>query len=392
MTTIRALLEMVESIREDIAEKKSTCILIPLPPELASEFPPAPNKHGESPHISVLFVGPQTEQEFDKTVEIVRELIQHWNPFHVDLAGYGEFLNHAGEVIPHAIPYADEIPLLHNAIWGKLQAAGLAVKHHPGPFRPHATLAYQEKGKSYDGPKPKGQFTVNGLKISGYRPETAMFRRPQAEGEKGRNLALPQNAPLDVEWRSSHPTKMLTPNEWAAKSGDYGRFGMKTEGRLRLKLRESKTPIKFVPHEFTPANVRYVTIAELRAMSRELEKTPRYMHEKKLREMAEGLAGYGLSKRNVLVMDFNEEAKARAFMERAGKAGYSVEAGDSPVTVYVRHPEITHPVGEQSQGLASRGLDSAFLSTYPDDPSPNTTMKDVDESSRPRLKLRRGSS
>lgn len=466
-STVRAtriLVEELETIVEETDGKKSTCVLIPLPEELAKQFPPAPNKYGEDPHISVLFVGPQTEAEFGKTVSVIQDVLSKWRPFHVDLAGYGEFENHEGQIIPHAIPYADEIPMLHNAMWSKLQEAGLEIAHHKGPFRPHATLAYVEKGGKYDGPRPKGRFTVNGVKINGHKSAYALFGvkvHPRGarvpKNSKASPVAVDPGPDVDPKWIAKPPelVKALSETEWKALEGDYyGQIGTKTG--TKLKLREDKSDrvrphpraewscanclskfesdgvdrgYQFLGERLTgfcdgpadeafcascfeqrvaklgeatqaprlklreqretvvPGSVRYITRDEVMAYAREAEKMPRFKHEKKLREMAQGLTGYGLSRNNVFVVDFQEEAQAHAFMEKARQEGYSVDVGDTPCTAHVRHPELVGVKKEQSQGFASRGLDFPYLATEPDAAS-STIMKDFEESKPTRLRLK----
>lgn len=157
-------------------------VVLPLPSELAGQFPTRP-EDTSPPHVTVAYLGDIADADFAQAVEAVREVAAALEPFTIELQDYGEFDNGKGDTIAHMIPRAVDGPepaQMSAMLQASLRDRGVEPVRHPGPFRPHATLAYMPEGESYTGARPQGSFPASGFELwsDGSEPLAVPFSGP----------------------------------------------------------------------------------------------------------------------------------------------------------------------------------------------------------------------
>lgn len=142
-------------------------IYLRLPEELAGRFPPL--ETDASPrHLTLLYVGEADAEELDALTEACREVASALPPFEVEVFAYRERQNQRGQTIAHMEARSVGEPSLdtvHQAFLAAARARDLEVKHHPGPFLAHITLAYLHPESEYAGAKPRGRFRVDAVEV-----------------------------------------------------------------------------------------------------------------------------------------------------------------------------------------------------------------------------------
>jgi len=168
----RAVLERLRAHLERPAlyvEAEECGVFIRLPPELAAQFPEK-SEDSSPPHVTLCFIGHVPRSRTADLATALREALAGIAPFELELDLYAEFQNPEGATIAHMVPRAvglwpERLAALHASIKSHVEARGVRVGHHPGPFRPHVTLAYVPAGQVYEGPKPKGRWRVDGVEL-----------------------------------------------------------------------------------------------------------------------------------------------------------------------------------------------------------------------------------
>jgi hypothetical protein len=209
---------LTEATETDKTGKITCGVFVPLPYNLAKQFPPKPAVEDDSaPHVTLLYIGAVTPEEQAKVVKAVREVAKDWPPFHMDVSAYGEFENEKGQTIAHMVPTAmarkkgpagvfyRTMGELHADLHAGVEATGVKIGHTYGPgkkgstprersdsFKLHTTLAHQPKGVAYTGRKPTGNFQVNEIEVWGW--ET--YRIPL--GSTTGTADQPTGAPMQV--------------------------------------------------------------------------------------------------------------------------------------------------------------------------------------------------
>jgi len=176
----------------------SAGIFLPIPYNLARQFPNKDAHDDSVPHYTLLYVGDISPEDFyDKLVPAVRDVAQRFMPFSLEMRLYGEFKNDKGQSIAHMGGFATvpkvipqvgrptvhlvDMGHLHAMLWGAAEARDVNVAHGykgtpttPDPvlramaYKSHATLQYMEPGEVYSGPKPAGQWKVTELEVWGH--------------------------------------------------------------------------------------------------------------------------------------------------------------------------------------------------------------------------------
>jgi 2'-5' RNA ligase len=200
-------------------------VFIPLPFDIARDFPDKSHEDDSVPHLTMLYAGDLSVTDYENLVSTVAKVVRLYEPFRIDLKQYGEFHNPEGQLIPHMIPRAldmrmnvgilnlvpSSLATMHEDIRKACENAGLTVAHRYGPeadpeapyrqnFKAHATLDYVPAGSTYDGPHPKGSWMVTELECWGHekyrlplgvtqadqpgRPKLAEDKMPGGKGDK----------------------------------------------------------------------------------------------------------------------------------------------------------------------------------------------------------------
>jgi 2'-5' RNA ligase len=200
-------------------------VFIPLPFDIAREFPNKDHEDDSVPHLTMLYAGDMNPVDYRKLVDVVAKVVRLYEPFRIDLSKYGEFHNPEGQLIPHMIPRAPDMRMnvgilnlvpsslgtMHEDLRHAVERAGLTVAHRYGPeadeeapyrqnFKAHATLDYVPAGSTYDGPRPTGAWKVTEVECWGHekyrvplgvtqadqpgRPKLAEDKLPGGKGDK----------------------------------------------------------------------------------------------------------------------------------------------------------------------------------------------------------------
>ena len=175
----------VNEERELDKSKALSCgVFLPLPFDLAKDFPDKSEHDDSIPHYTLLYVGDCTPEEYKSLCTVVRGIALKLKPFPMDLASYGEFMNKEGMKISSMGPSLAarfRMAALHGMIRRAVEslAKDVKVKHTYGPeesktipyeaqFKPHATLAYLPRMMPYTGPKPTGSWRVTEIECWGH--------------------------------------------------------------------------------------------------------------------------------------------------------------------------------------------------------------------------------
>lgn len=182
-----------EDTQIDNNGKITAGVFLPVPGNLALQFPDKAEHDDSHPHFTLLYVGDVCPAGFKLLVEGVRSVAKRIMPFTMVMKRYSEFTNPEGQTIPHMtgeaqIHFADSahrmvvpsfgLGYLHAMLHGAVTSRGVEVAHRYGPesppapsaahFKAHATLQYLEPGQLYVGPKPTGQWRVTHLEVWGW--------------------------------------------------------------------------------------------------------------------------------------------------------------------------------------------------------------------------------
>jgi 2'-5' RNA ligase len=140
-------------------------VFIRVPNKLAVQFPYKPDDDSP-PHVTVLFCGPITWDEHQELRKVVAEMTADWKPVAARFAGLNYFPREdGGRVAWVAVEFDPELAGFQERLRLTVGARGVQVRHHPGPWVAHATLAYLGPGEEYTGPVPTGEWTVGHLEV-----------------------------------------------------------------------------------------------------------------------------------------------------------------------------------------------------------------------------------
>ena len=142
---------------KDVKTLDRVGVFIPLPEDLAAQFP-SKDEDTSKPHITLLYVGELDPSRVSDLKDAVAAVARTRAPFTVIIEDYGEFQNDEGKTIPHMIPrmkggFGDLAGLHEQLKRAVFEGEEIPIKHRPGPFKPHVTLAYLDEGKVYTEPK-----------------------------------------------------------------------------------------------------------------------------------------------------------------------------------------------------------------------------------------------
>lgn len=148
------------------ARPRACVVVLRVPDAIGDAFPERP-EDDSPPHVTLNYVGEADAATVALVVEAVNDVAAALDPWPMSLEDYGEFTNDDGKVIAHLIPRAEGGPEVAQVSWlveRALADRGVVPKAHPGPFRPHATLAYLD-APGYDGPRPSGRWLVEAIEV-----------------------------------------------------------------------------------------------------------------------------------------------------------------------------------------------------------------------------------
>ena len=148
----------------------SVGLFIPLPPNLASQFPQERGRDKSPPHVTFLYLGAVPTDLEDRVAEICEGALSGTGVVQGTLNGLEYFINQHGEKIPHVeIAFDIDMSAVRRKLRRELMDAGVEVKdsfHHQ--YLPHSTLGYYEDtSQEYTGPVPEGSWSVEYIEVWG---------------------------------------------------------------------------------------------------------------------------------------------------------------------------------------------------------------------------------
>jgi len=274
--------EKEEEDEEDSRVNAKHCgVFIPVPYNLAKDFPDKSMFDDSMPHLTVLYVGDLDPKSYRVLVNLVRKFAEKIKPFFCDLAMYGELLNKEKQKVAYMAPSAvngTKLALVHGLLRRFIEDAGkeykLAIGHEYGPndtaslpyemrFKPHATLAYLKPMEPYLGPKPAGSWRVHELECWGH--ETIRIPLGKTVAEQPTKLtreilsgkyptAVPDAIKMD-EWQDQLPggkADKNQPTDFDPKELAMGiRVEMEHTKNARLAKEIAMDHLKEIPDYYT---------------------------------------------------------------------------------------------------------------------------------------------
>lgn len=199
-------------------------VFLPIPYNLAKDFPDKSEHDDSVPHLTVLYVGDCSPEAYKTLCKIVRQVAVHIKPFSLDLTNYGEFMNKEGLKIAHMKPGLTgsmKLAVLHDVIRRAIEQFGkeIDVAHSYGDkpkkgvpyaaqFKAHATLAYLPAMLPYRGPKPTGSWQVTEIECWGHEKIRIPLGRTTAQEPLGLTrdpLAIDYPMAIPEVSRGEHP-------------------------------------------------------------------------------------------------------------------------------------------------------------------------------------------
>lgn len=163
----------VATARQPSPVMESVVVVLPIPPEIASQFP-YKEQDTSPPHVTLAYVESVSVMRLQELEQLVASTMQHIDPIKVELTpGVAYFQNHKDQQIAHKSMESDTLEEAHNAVVAALRSGGFQVKTYDSGFKPHATLAYLD-APDYNGPVPEGSWVADHVEIWGEFPDAAM--------------------------------------------------------------------------------------------------------------------------------------------------------------------------------------------------------------------------
>lgn len=255
-------------------------VFLPLPFNLAKDFPDKAAHDDSVPHLTLLYAGDLSPENYKKFCKIVCSVARRIKPFSMELSGYGEFVNGNGQKIPHMKPDlvgSLRLAMLHGILRRAIESE-LKIEHSYGgklkkgvpfeaQFKAHATLNYLSAMQAYKGAKPTGSWRVTELECWGHEK----MRIPLGMNCVNQPAGLVRS-PLTIDYPMAVPE---------VESGKGDTSDVKIEDKLPGGLADDAKPTEFDPKQLALGIKHEREHTNDDALAREiaadhLKKDPRY--------------------------------------------------------------------------------------------------------------------
>jgi len=152
--------------------RKSVGFFIPLPKELAAQYPSRAPVDKSAPHVTLLYVGEVTaarEKEF--LAVVTKVMASEPGPIKAAIGGVDYFRQPDKDqsVAIQTIKFSRDVGEMKKRLRGALEDADFVVEDSfPGAYRSHTTLAYLDGTDSvYEGPVPVGSWEFDSVPVWG---------------------------------------------------------------------------------------------------------------------------------------------------------------------------------------------------------------------------------
>lgn len=149
---------------------ESVGLFIPLPRDLASQYPPkGEGRDSSPPHVTLLYCGTVPGHMENKMEEVCREACSSFKSFSVKIKKPRKFVNDKNETIRHSPVASIRLKRFHDYMKEAFIQAGLPVSDKYPEFKPHITIEYVAEGEKsqYKDIKPQGIFEVEEVHLWG---------------------------------------------------------------------------------------------------------------------------------------------------------------------------------------------------------------------------------
>lgn len=149
---------------------ESVGLFIPLPSDLAKQYPPKGEGNDNSPpHITLLYCGTVPEHMEDKMEEVCKQVCTNFKSFNVKIKKPRKFINDKNETIRHSPIASLRLKRFHECMKEAFMQAGLPLSDKYPDYKPHITIEYIPQGQKsqYKEIKPQGQFKVEEVHMWG---------------------------------------------------------------------------------------------------------------------------------------------------------------------------------------------------------------------------------
>lgn len=330
-----ALSWLPEEAEVDKDKSVSCGVFIPLPYDLAKDFPDKKLHDDSVPHFTVLYVGACSPEAYQTLCKIVRQVARKLKPFSMDLAHYGEFMNKEGQKIAHMRPgilSQFRLAALHGLLRRAIEEFGkeINVQHTYGPgeskkipyeaqFKPHATLAYLPPMMPYRGAKPTGSWRVTELEVWGH--ET--IRVPLGSTKAMQPIGLDRDPLIAIDYPMAVPDVIRGEKEDEHKKPDMVKIKL-SGSRIRIEGYEDKITggkaDKNKPEDFDPEQLAMGIKVE-----REHTKDPDLAREIAMDHLKENPRYYTYLKK--MEKQFESETSLKGYETHSGLGGSHGDIG-----------------------------------------------------------------
>lgn len=152
----------------------SVGLFIPLPANLAAQFPSLVPHDDSPPHITLLYVGKVPKARESLFVDTLQKALQKEpGPIRASLDGVDHFVHtqQDRQVFFSRVRFSRDVAELRDRVWLALESAGFEVKHSfPLAFFPHVTLGYfsgATQKRVWRGVTPHGSWDFNSIAVWG---------------------------------------------------------------------------------------------------------------------------------------------------------------------------------------------------------------------------------
>jgi len=151
---------------------ESVGLFIPLPKDLAKQFPDLGKNDSSPSHVTFLYIGDfKDKEQQEKLVEVLRETMRKWWPgAKATLNGLEYFDHHDKDRrIPHvAVDFDKDLSGFKHRVKQELSDEGIEVGDKFPEFKPHVTLSYMPGMDSeWEGEVPEGSWNFDEMEVWG---------------------------------------------------------------------------------------------------------------------------------------------------------------------------------------------------------------------------------
>mgnify|MGYP000851862646 CR=1 FL=1 len=152
----------------------SVGFFIPLPKELAEQFPSLGDEDRSPPHVTLLYVGKVPKSREAEFIAVSKAALAKQPGPVIATLGEPDYFVHPDKdrrVWYSRVTFSNDLAEVRDRLWLALEDAGFTVGHSfPLASFPHVTLAYVPGAHSHerwDGPVPTGAWTFDSLEVWG---------------------------------------------------------------------------------------------------------------------------------------------------------------------------------------------------------------------------------